>query len=263
MQKYWYLFCSSWRDTIFYRSKIIAFALVWLVRVGLMYAVYAYAFQYRGGAVQGMNFQAAIWSIALYFVVFSLCIRRVYKDIADDIYTGTIETKLNKPFHYILYHVCMRLGKGVPHFLLFVFLAFPLLMLSVGFPLASFSLSWLLEVAFLLVLGIGITFLLYSIVGISAVWLTDAEPMYWILDKAVMILGGSYVPVALFPMAMRTVAEFTPFGAATFITHAFNPDFQERWVLLAGVQMMWGIVLFLLLVALHHYANKKLSINGG
>jgi ABC-type uncharacterized transport system permease subunit len=78
-----------------------------------------------------------------------------------------------------------------------------------------------------------------------------------------MILGGSYLPVALFPVFMYKLAIFSPFGASQFITHSVYDSWQSNWYMLLGIQLFWIIVLSLVAYVMFAKARQKVSINGG
>jgi len=108
-----------------------------------------------------------------------------------------------------------------------------------------------------------LSLIIYSIVGLLAFWVEDINPIFWVVDKAVMILGGSYLPVALFPKFMYNLALYSPFGASQFITHTVYDSWKTDWVLLIGLQLFWILVLGVALYLIFASARKKVSVNGG
>jgi ABC-2 type transport system permease protein len=50
-------------------------------------------------------------------------------------------------------------------------------------------------------------------IGLSAFWLEDCTPLYWIWQKLSFVLGGMFVPLALYPDWLRTLAGWLPFSA--------------------------------------------------
>jgi ABC-2 type transport system permease protein len=108
-----------------------------------------------------------------------------------------------------------------------------------------------------------LSLLIYSVVGLLAFWIEDVKPLYWIVDKAVMILGGSYLPVALFPKIMYQIAIFSPFGASQFITHTVYDTWKVDYLKLIGIQLFWIIVVGIIVAYMFGRAHKKVSVNGG
>src|SRR5690606_30324810 len=75
-----------------------------------------------------------------------------------------------------------------------------------GFPALAFVPLGLLAVALLVVVGTG--------VGLTAFWLQDASPVYWVWQKLLFTLGGLILPLALYPDWLAALARWTPFAAA-------------------------------------------------
>ena len=96
-----------------------------------------------------------------------------------------------------------------------------------------------------------------------AFWVEDINPIFWIVDKFVMILGGSYLPIALFPRFMFNIAKYSPFGASMFVTHTVYDTWKTDWYVLCGIQLVWILMLGLFLYWLFNKAKKKVSVNGG
>jgi ABC-2 type transport system permease protein len=96
-----------------------------------------------------------------------------------------------------------------------------------------------------------------------AFWIEDINPIFWMVDKMVMILGGSYLPVALFPSFMYKIALYSPFGASQFITHTVYESWKTNWFLLISIQIFWIVILSILAYIVFLKARKKVSVNGG
>ncbi len=263
MRSYGALFKMSARESFAQRSTIIGSILLWCLRVLVLMGVYSVAFHMRGGSLRGMDFVATLWSIGVYFIVLSLSVRHVAKEMSREIRLGNIETKLNKPINYLFAAWATQLGRGVPHLAIsgsFIILFY---LLIIGPPTVSFSLPWAVSVGGLFIGGVVLALLFYGIIGLCAVWIEVVDPLYWILDKGVMVLGGAYIPVALFPTTIRAIGEHTPFGAIMFITHIFNPDFGVRVSGLFATQVLWIGILCVAAFVIYKRAMRHVSINGG
>jgi len=263
MRPYFALFVMFFRESLAQRSTIIGSLLLWCLRVTVLVGVYSVAFRARGGSLYGMHFSETMWSIGVYFIVLSLGVRHVAKEMSKEIRLGIVETKLNKPFNYLLAMLATQLGRGCPHFLLSGVFIVLVSLFIIGVPHIAITSLWILQSAALLVGGLLLALIFYGLIGLCAVWLEDVDPLYWILDKAVMVLGGAYIPVALFPQGVRFVGEHTPFGAVMFITHIFNPDFSARWLGLFTTQILWFGILLVCIGYAHTKAIHSLSVNGG
>ena len=88
--------------------------------------------------------------------------------------------------------------------------------LSVGIP--NLNLSVFIP-TFIITLFLGqiLGLLIYGIIGLMAFFIQDIRPIHWIVDKFVMILGGSYLPISMFPNFMKIIAYVSPFGAINLL----------------------------------------------
>jgi len=174
-----------------------------------------------------------------------------------------LETQLNKPYSYLAYKFWEHLGKGLLNFLVCLVVIIPVLLLLTSGSPATFSLARLGFGLILAVAGTLVSASIYMLIVLPALWIDDATPFFWIADKAILILGGAYIPLALLPPTFQTVASFSPFGAPMFATQMFNPNFLTRLPQFLLMQALWILVLGLLVHIVFSKARKRLSVNGG
>ncbi len=264
MAKYWYLFVVAWRSSLLYRGSIFGWIIVMLIRLGVLLSLYSFAYQQTTvSSLQGISFSVAIWSITSYFLFFSWGTRQLYREIASDFRLGTIENKVNKPYNYLVYVITHRIGTGAAFVVPSAVVAIAFIWLLAGRPPILFSWAWFVSAIGVIAGGLIVSVLSYSLIGLTAAWLQDSEPLFWLIDKTILIFGGSYIPMALFPKTVRTIAELTPFGAGTFLTQIFNPDFTTRSGTLFLAQVAWILILGSIVWLVFRQAQAKLSVNGG
>lgn len=251
------------KDRMQYPARLILDTVGIATRCGILLILYYYIFSTQGGEINGLTFQIASWSMFLYFAFMTLRLRDLAISIMQDIKSGTVEVLLSKPIHYLFYRMCWQLGAGLYPFSVAVVLGTIALLIAVGIP-ASMS-SWFFAgtLSIVFILGIALSLLIYAIVGLFAFWIEDIKPIYWIVDKAVMILGGSYLPVALFPSIMYKIAVWSPFGASQFVTHTVYSSWENSYIEMIGIQVFWVILLGSIVFFMFGRAHKKVSVNGG
>ena len=103
------------------------------------------------------------------------------------------------------------------------------------------------------IIGSILGLILYSIIGLLSFFMQDVRPIYWITDKLVMLLGGSYLPVALFPRIMKIFAYISPFGAINFTSSTVYSSWNNEFIIRILLQIIWIIVFGLILI----YVYKK------
>lgn len=263
MRVYGKVFALSLKESLYYPKRLYASVFIAVFRVVMMLLIYSYAFRYVGRTVNGIDAATAIWSIAVYHLLLYAQFRAVFKTINDEVRRGELETHLNKPYAYLFYKFWEQLGRGMLNFLVAVAVVVPLLFFLLGGAPGAFSFPRLLAGLVLAAGGTVVSAALYMLIALPALWIDDAQPIYWIADKAVLILGGSYVPLALLPGAFHMLANLTPFGAPMFATQMFNPGFSGVWWQLVLLQGFWIAVLGGAAFFLFAKVRRKLSINGG
>lgn len=261
--KYFSVYLISLKETLYYPQKLRSTAIMVPFRILIILTVYRYAFDYLGKSINGINADIAIWSIAIYHILLFTQFRGIFNTISSEIRRGHLETQLNKPYDYLIYKFWEHLGKGLPNLIISLITVIPLLYIFTGGLPSSFNFTTIYGALSLIIGGTLVSAMLYILIVLPALWIDDAQPFFWIVDKSIMVLGGAFIPIALLPQSFQTIANLTPFGAPMFVTQMFNPDFPQNWFLLFAVQVFWIIVLLLAISIIFNKAQLKLSINGG
>ncbi|MFA6430159.1 MAG: ABC-2 family transporter protein [Candidatus Paceibacterota bacterium] len=251
------------KDRIQYTGRLIADSLSIFARCGILLILYWYVFRLNNGLVNGVTYITVAWSMFFYFTFSVLNLRNISREIMKDVQSGSVETLLSKPVSYFWYKIWWQIGSGLYPFLVIIIVGAIAMFSIVGIP-DTMTLGIFLPTLFLVFIGAMIlSLILYSIVGFMAFWIEDINPIFWMVDKMVMILGGSYLPVALFPSFMYKIALYSPFGASQFITHTVYDSWKTNWYILLLIQLFWIIVLGIVAYVIFLKARKRISVNGG
>ncbi len=251
------------RDRTQYRGRLFVDTMSLIARCGVLLVLYYYVFELKGGEVNGSPFILIAWSMLFYFIFMTFRLRDISREIMRDVQSGTVEILFSKPVSYIAYKIWWQIGSGIYSFLVAVVIGSIALMSIVGIPSTMSIVSFVPTLLIVLVGGILLSLLIYTIVGLLSFWIEEVSPIFWIVDKAVMILGGSYLPIALFPDFMYKLALYSPFGASQFVTHTVYEPWQSNWYVLVGIQYTWVLVLSIVTLIMFTYARQKVSVNGG
>jgi ABC-2 type transport system permease protein len=262
VRKFWATFCIGYRTSTESYLSLVFSLISSAVTLVVLFAVYQSAMN-QTGTIHGLSFVATIWSLSMYSFAWAVGTRRLCQDVSTDIKEGTIEVRLARPMSYLAYIIAFRLGKNA--FLVAAQIGFIVLALLAiaGFPNIDASFLWFATMFLTFILGTMISTFLYLSVGLIAFWIQDPFPVMWIIDKMVMVLGGSFVPIAFFPSVMRTFAEWSPFGAAMAFSQGFAPDFMSHVAQLLLSQITWVVLLGCLCLLLWKRAQLNVSVNGG
>lgn len=228
----------------------------------VLFFLYDYVFKVNGGSINGISYETTLWSMFIYFCLMTLKLRNIFMLIMNDVKSGNVEMFINKPISYIFLNFYKALGQGLYSFIIISALGSVAMVIFVGLPtlnIAVFIPTFIITI----VLGQILCLILYSLVGVLAFFMQDVRPVYWIVDKFVMILGGSYLPIAMFPKFMKTLAYISPFGAINFasstVYESWNNEFMARMLL----QLGWIVIFGFLLYYIFYKAKRKAMINGG
>lgn len=233
-----------------------------IARCLIVFLLYGYVFKINGGIINDTDYKTVLWSMFIYFCIMTLNVRSINKSIMDDVKSGNIEMFLNKPVNYVLLSFYKNIGQGIYPFLVISILGSILMFIFVGFPnvnliifIPTFILTFLL--------GTILSLILYSIIGIFSFFMEDVRPIYWIVDKTVMVLGGSYLPIAFFPPFMKFLAFISPFGAINFTSSTVYNSWNSEFLFRIMLQCFWILIFLLLLIFIYKKARFKAMINGG
>ena len=251
------------KDRIQYPGRLIVDTVGIFARCGVLLILYSFVYRLNNGVINGTTFLYAAWSIFFYFSFSVLRLRDISRAIMQDVQTGNVEVLFSKPISYLSYRMWWQIGSGIYPFAVITIVTTIALALIIGLP-PTMAIGIFIPTLFLtFVCGVILSLLLYSIVGLLSFWIEDVNPVFWIVDKAVMILGGSYLPVALFPAFMYQAALYSPFGASQFVTHTVYQSWQTDWYQLVGIQLFWIVLLGLIVYFMFERAKRNVSVNGG
>ena len=244
------------------KTNIILDCVNMISRCLIVFLLYSYIFNINNGSINGTNYEQTLWSMFIYFCLMTLSIRKIHSMYMDDVRSGNVEMYMNKPINYVLLNFYRVIGKGIFSFIFISIIGTILMLLFVGFPnvnLYIFIPSLILTIFLGQLLGL----FLYSCIGLLAFFIEDVRPVYWITDKLVMVLGGSYLPISLFPKALKIFAFISPFGAVNFATstvfNSWNNEFIYRFLVLIG----WLFIFIFFTKFLFRKTKEKAMINGG
>ncbi len=233
-----------------------------IARCFIVFLLYAYIFELNGGIINGVDYKTTMWSMFVYFCIMILNLRRLDYLIMDEVRSGNVEMFMNKPTNYLLISFMKVIGRGLFSFLFISVVGSLLMILFVGIPnlyLPIFIPTFIIT----LFLGQLLALLVYGIIGLLAFFIQNIRPIHWLVDKTVMILGGSYLPISMFPPVMKTIAYISPFGAINFASSTMYESWNSEFLIRIGIQLLWIVVFAILMTIVYKKTKEKAMINGG
>jgi ABC-2 type transport system permease protein len=191
-----------------------------------------------------------------------LNLRRLDNQIMTEVKSGNVEMFMNKPTNYLFISFYKVIGRGLFSFLFISILGSIIMALSIGVPnlnLVIFIPTFIITLLLGQILGL----MTYAVIGLLAFFIEDIRPIHWVVDKFIMILGGSYLPISMFPPFMKIIAFVSPFGAINFASSTVYETWNNEFIFRILIQIAWIIIFYLLLNYVYSKSKEKAMINGG
>ena len=244
------------------RTNIILDVFNMVARCLIVFLLYAYIFKIKGGSINGVDYKTTMWSMFIYFCIMTLSVRRIDDIIMKDVKSGNVEVYMNKPRSYLTINFLRVIGQGLFSFLFISFIGTIIMVVFIGVPNVDLKV-FIPSLIIVLFLGQILGLILYGIIGLLAFFIQDVRPVHWIVDKLVMVLGGSYLPISMFPKFMKVLAYASPFGAVNFASSTVYESWNNEYLSRIGLQLLWILVFGLLLHFIYKKSKEKAMINGG
>lgn len=242
--------------TDFFASSLFI-ALIIFIFISLWKVIYADGTT----LIEGYTLSMMIWYLVM---TESIVISpgHLTEEIGNEIQSGEIAQKLNKPYNYILFKYATNLGKTIPRFVTtFVFGGIVTLFLVGGMQFSWKTLPIILIVVFL---ALTLHFLMMASLGIMAFWFEDTHSLHFIYSKLVFVLGGMLVPLEIFPLWLKNISIHLPFSYVAF--HPARMFVRFDWLVIGKTilaQISWIIIFIVITAVLYDVCIKKISVNGG
>jgi len=188
--------------------------------------------------------------------------RKILEEIGDEIVSGDIAQRLNKPYNYILFKYATSSSSTFLRFATtFIVGAIVTTIFVGGIEVNLLHLPMIILSVFL---ALTLHFLFMALLGVFAFWIEDAKAMHFVYQKFVFVLGGMLLPLEIFPSWLENISKVLPFSYI-----AYHP--AKLWVMFSWsralevivTQLGWIIVFIVLITVVYKICIRRISINGG
>ena len=262
MMRYGFVLWTSARQQWVYRAELLMRAGQMVLFMGVFAALWTAAFDISGRAeLSGYALPDIVWYLAMTETI-TLSSSRIFAQISDEVKAGNLAYTLARPLSYPFYQVASSLGNSAPRFVLNLLTGAAVVGLVVGRPAGSLSgLGAFLGMAGLALL---LDALVAVLIGLSAFWIEEVLPAFWIYQKLLFTLGGLFLPLEMFPDWLQRVARWLPFQFITYAPARAFVDFEAGFVLRAVAgQVGYLAVLTALVLVVWWRARRRLVVHGG
>lgn len=260
----WNVFLIHLRQAFYHKTAAMAMVAVWGSRIGVTILLYSAVYNImHTGEVKGLTYEVAIGGMLLGMFFAGFGTREITRQIDTENKAGILTIWVNKPVSYVMLKIVEVVGKSIPTALGLIICSAVFWIGADHFPHIEWSTARVVGAVLVLVLGLIISACVYAMVGLCAVFIQDARPAFMIVDKLMMLFGGTYIPVGFFPRWLRLTGETLPIASTTLITQMFYPDFVENLPRFLVTQLFWLVVVIWGLFLFTRAANQRITVNGG
>ena len=217
-----------------------------------------------GGARPDANIRDLMFYSLLSEIVIELCYSNIAGLLEGEIQDGSVAMHFIRPISFRLECFSLSFGENLYWTSVFVLPAFVTCALLVGLPVPA-SAAHGLCFAVSLLLGLLIRFEIGYVAGLMAFWLQKTWYLDWYINGAMLIFGGTKLPLWFYPKVLERISRFLPFRYVSFEPiniYLGRCDIQGA-LLGLGVSAAWLLALHLAGRLMWSRAARKLTINGG
>jgi ABC-2 type transport system permease protein len=184
------------------------------------------------------------------------------EDMEQDLRTGRLAYLLPRPISYLGATFAEAAGKLTANLLVLGLVTFLFTWIQVG-ALPFHPIGLFLTLIFGFIAGL-MSIIFQMLIGLSAFWLHDVSPFYWIWEKLLFMFGGLMLPLAVYPQWMQTLANFTPFPAILGQRSALALDFDAYHIFTLTFSLIgWGAFGLVCLFFVYRRGLRILNVEGG
>lgn len=260
MMKYFHFARMAFADYANHRMRLMTRFCVYMLLAWVMIAMWKVIYA-TGHAPAGISMLDMGWynGIAQMMVFLS---PRLFVVIDEDVRSGNIAYFLNRPLPYLWMRLSEGVGSLCVHLLLFFILGTAFLYAYLG----GWPSHGAMPVVMALTLLIGgslIHLMIQVACGLSTFWTNDAVFIYNAYMKIVLLLGGIYMPISLYPDFMPVgIISLLPFASMVGAPASLLIGVGNFWEIL-GLQLFWCAAIMTGLSAFYSVCLRKVEVHGG
>jgi ABC-2 type transport system permease protein len=217
---------------------------------------------YAGKAViEGFTIAMMMWYL-LFTESIVTSTSSVIKEVNKEIQGGDIVYQLNKPYHYILYHLSRALSYRAIGFVVTFSMGAILVWIMVGG--FNFNLLSIPAIIIIIALALILDFFMIMSIALLAFWFEDTNSFRWVYDKFLFTIGGMLIPLEIFPKWLSNISGVLPFSFVAYYPAKMFVNFNVNELLRVIIYQIGYIFIFAVLAfTIYHFGSRRLNINGG
>jgi ABC-2 type transport system permease protein len=262
LSRYTFISRISARQQWIYRGEMATRAIATVLFLSVFVALWTAAYGFnQEESIAGYTLPQILWYLAMTETV-ALSTSRVFLDISQEVKAGDLAYNMIRPISYPLNQLANSLGNTIPRFFMNLIVSSIVIALGAG----EFSGSWSGFAAFMLMAGFALILdaLIAVLIGLTAFWLEEVLPIFWIYQKLLFTVGGLFLPLEMFPLWLQRISLWLPFR---FITNApaqifIHFNLKTCIVLVVG-QLLYIVLTICILFGVWRAAQHRIVVHGG
>ncbi len=263
MKKYLYIYKSELMTSLGYTFDTIVGFIGYVIMIFIFLNLWNFIYSDPSELIKGYTMNDMIWYVIMTEILWSTVgSRKLCKQIANDVKSGAITYKINKPYSYVEYLLFNHLGHVTIKFILITILGMILGLIFLGtFP--SINALEFLGVILTSIFATVISILIVGAIGMLSFYIEDANPIYWIYSKLILVFGTIF-PVEFFPGIIQTFLRYSPVYVVSYAPAKLFVNYSTSGLIEVLIsQGIYMIILFLLTHFIYRKGVRKLNVNGG
>ena len=263
MRKYLYIFKSNLMANLQYIGNIAVGFITYFIVIFIFTQLWEYMYSDTSNLINGYSIEQMIWYVIVTEILwYATGGRKLCHKISDDVKSGNIAYNMNKPYSYIGYSLSSHMSEAVLRGVLYTVAGIVMGLVLLG-PIKDFS---LISIPFILLSGllaVVISVLLVICIGLTAFWIEDSGPFYWIYSKVILVFGTMF-PIEYFPGILKVILNYSPVYVTTYGPAKLFVDFNfNNCLMILVAQLIYLVLSSLLATYIYRKGVRRLNVNGG
>ncbi|MFC5450688.1 ABC transporter permease [Paenibacillus aestuarii] len=246
-----------------YRVNYYSGILIYALNIGSYYFVYK-AIYGDQTVIGGLTLGQMTTYVAISWMGRAFYFNNLDREIATEIRDGSVAVQLIRPYNYVYVKMMQGLGEGIFRLVLFTTPGMIFIWLLLPIDLPTDPGLWAVYLV-MLFFSFLINTQLNIITGLFAFFLENNEGLMRMKRVAVDLFSGLIIPISFFPGWSKTVMEWLPFQAITYLPSAvFTGKITGSEVFgKLGIQALWFFILIIPMYVLWSRSRTRLFVQGG
>ncbi len=263
MKKYLYIFKTTLIESLQYVSDIFLSFITFILIIWVFLNLWLYIYSDTNNLISGYSISQMIWYVIITELFwFGIRNKNLTSQISDDIKSGSIAYQVNKPYNYLGFALVNHLGKIMIKFFIYLLVGVILGLIFVG-PIPNFRIEYIPFFLIISFMAIIVDALIRMMISVLSFWIEDAQPIMWIYDKMILVLGITF-PLEMFPIWLQGIIKYSPVLATTYGPAKTVIGFNfNTFIYILMIQILYIVISIVIIFFMYKKGVKRLNVNGG